>query len=246
VANLRVRLDVRELKAGLLAAEGLDPAATPPTSILVDLRAKGGSARAMVAGANGTLLFTQSPGEMKSGAIDMFGSDLLSKIGGSLNPFGAKDKTTKLECTVARVDLVDGKMTIDPVLMQSEKLVITANGEVDLRTEGLKFKFGSKPRSGFGLSLSAITNAITELGGTLSTPLPGAGAVAKGGLKGALAFMTAGLSLAAQGLADRATGEKDRCADILAKAQLGPPAAKGDQAPGAPPPGTPKAAPPPN
>jgi uncharacterized protein involved in outer membrane biogenesis len=243
-ADLRVRLDVRELRAGLLAAEGLDPAVTPPTTLLVDLHAKGGSARAMAAGANGTVIFTQSPGEMKSGAVDMFGSDLLSKIGGSLNPFGKKDKTTKLECTVARVDVVDGKMTIEPVLMQSEKLVITANGEVDLKTEGLKFKFGSKPRSGFGVSLSAVTNAITELGGTLSSPLPGVGAVAKGGIKGALAFMTAGLSVAAEGLANRVTGEKDRCADILAKAQLGP-AAKTDQAQAAAPPEAPKAATPP-
>lgn len=218
-AALEVRVDIRELKAGLLGGEGLDPALLPATSLAIDLRTKGGTARALAAGANGTLVFVQSPGEMKTGIVDMFGSDLLSKIGGSLNPFGAKDKTTKLECAVARVDVVDGKVTIEPGLFQSEKTVITASGEVDLHTEGLKFKFGSKPRSGLGVSLSVVTNAITELGGTLLHPLPGAGAVAKGGVKGALGFLTAGLSVAAEGVANRITGEKDRCADALAKAQ---------------------------
>jgi uncharacterized protein involved in outer membrane biogenesis len=221
-AALQVRMDVRELKAGLLSAEGADPALSPASSLAVDLRTKGGSARSLATGANGTLLFIQSPGEMKTGIVDMFGSDLLSKIGGSLNPFGAKDKTTKLDCTVARVDVVDGKVTIEPGIMQSEKVVITASGEVDLHTEGLKFKFNSKPRSGLGLSLSLLTNAITELGGTLLRPLPGIGAVAKGGLKGALGVLTAGLSVAADGLANRISGEGDRCADALAKAQAGP------------------------
>jgi uncharacterized protein involved in outer membrane biogenesis len=233
-AALMVRMDVRELKAGLLSAEGVDLALSPASSLAVDLRTKGGSARALAASANGTVLFIQSPGEMKTGIVDMFGSDLLSKIGGSLNPFGAKDKTTKLECTVARVDIVDGKVTIEPGIMQSEKVVITASGEVDLHTEGLKFKFASKPRSGLGLSLSMLTNAITELGGTLLHPLPGVGAVAKGGIKGALGVLTAGLSVAAEGLANRVSGEGDRCADALAQAQAGPAGKstpKSDQAP---------------
>jgi len=214
-ADLTMTLTVRELRAGLLAPEGKDRSQSPPSSLDADIRASGNSPRQMASGANGTVVFTQGQGKVKSGALDILGSGILAQIGGQLNPFSKEDPYTTLECTVAQVKIVDGQAKIKPVLVQSDKVTVTSEGAVDLRTEALTFDFNTRPRKGIGISPGMFTNPFIQLQGTLAHPRIATGA--KGVVSGAVAVGTAGVSVVAKGLVDRVVGEADLCPKTLAE-----------------------------
>ena len=214
-ADLTMNVLIRELRAGLLAPEGDGPGKSPPTNVNVEIRASGSSPRQIAAGANGRIIFSQGKGRVKSGALDILGSGILSQIGSQLNPFSAEDAYTKLECTAAKVKIADGQARVDPVLMQSDKVTVVAEGKIDLRTEEIAFEFSTRPRKGVGISPGMFTNPFIQLAGTLANPRIATGA--KGVAAGALAVGTGGLSVVAKGLVDRMAGQADLCASTLAE-----------------------------
>ena len=214
-ANLTMKLSMREFRAGLMAPEGQDPGKTPPMNLDANISASGASPRQMASGANGKIVFTEGKGLVKSGVVDILGSGILSQISDQLNPFSAKDPYTKVECAAAKIKIADGQAKVDPVLMQSDKVTVTAKGSVDLRTEEIAFDFNTRPRKGIGISPGMFTNPFIQLAGTLAHPRIATGA--KGVVSGALAVGTGGLSVVAKGLVDRVVGEADMCASTLAE-----------------------------
>ena len=215
-ADLKLNFAAKNLRAGVATGDAIDPRLVPPTSIEANLQASGVSARQLVSSANGQVLLTQGPGKTKGSLIGMYGGDLVAQLASKLNPFAAQDPYTQLDCTVARVDIVDGRATVAPVLMQSQKVTITASGKVDLHTEQLTVDFNTRPREGIGVSPGMFTNPFIKLEGTLASPRLGIGA--KGAASGAVAAATAGASVLAKGLVDRARGEADLCKKTLAEA----------------------------
>lgn len=218
-AALDLTVTAKNVRTGLGVSEAIDPAEEPPTSIEATLVAKGASARQMASGANGKVLVTQGPGKLKNGLAGMIGGDLIGELAGKLNPFAAQDPYTQLECTVARVDLVDGRAGIQPVLVQTQKVTIVASGSIDLGTEALTLGFDTRPRTGIGVSAGMFTNPFIELAGTLASPRLGVGA--KGATAGAAAVATGGATVIAQGLADRVRGAEDLCKKTLKEAAAG-------------------------
>ena len=174
----------------------------------------------MAASANGRFLVTLGPGKVKAGVLDVVGGDLIGELAGKLNPFAAQDPYTKLDCVVSRVDLVEGQATISPVLMQSEKVTVVAQGKVDLHTEALTLNFNTRPRKGVGISPGMFTNPFIEVAGTLASPRIGVSA--KGATAGAAAAATGGATVLAQGFWDRLRGEKDLCSQVLTEAGAAP------------------------
>ena len=90
-ADLTMNVLIRELRAGLLAPEGEGPGKSPPMNVNAEVRASVSSPRQMAAGANGRIVYTQGKGRVRSGALDILGSGILSQIGSQLNPFSAED-----------------------------------------------------------------------------------------------------------------------------------------------------------
>jgi AsmA family protein len=207
-AELDLKVTATRLRAGL-GVGGIEPAEEPPTSAEVILLAQGGTARQMASGANGRVLLTQDPGKLPSGLLGLVGGGLLSELAGKLNPFSAQDPYTLLDCTVARADIVDGQMAVQPVLVQSQKVTIVAGGAIDLRTEELAFDFNTRPRKGIGVSAGMFANPFIHVAGTLASPRLGASA--KAATAGAAAVATGGASILAQGFFDRWRGSQDLC-----------------------------------
>ncbi len=226
-ADFELKLSVKDLRAGFGAGEGIDPSLVPPTNVEARLRASGVSARQMASSSNGLVLLTLGPGRIKSGAVDALGGGVLGQLAGKLNPFSAQDPFAQLDCTVARVDITGGQATVEPVLVQTEKVTITAAGKVDLHTEDLKVDFNTRPREGIGVSPGMFTNPFIKLEGTLASPRVAIGG--KGVVSGAVAAATGGVSVVAKGLVDRARGEADMCRETLAQATH--PAARADNEP---------------
>jgi len=209
-ADLQLKLVASELRAGFGVGEAIAPGETPPTGVQASIQAKGSSARQLAASANGRVLVTLGPGKVKSGLVGLVGGDLIGELAGKLNPFAAQDPYTKLDCVVSRVDLVEGHATMSPVLMQSEKVTVVAQGKVDLHTETLALEFNTRPRKGVGISPGMFTNPFIEVGGTLASPRLGVSATGA-----AAAAASGGLTVLAQGLWDRLRGEQDLCKPTL-------------------------------
>lgn len=209
-ADLQLKLVASELRAGFGVGEAIAPGETPPTGVQASVQAKGASARQLAASANGRVLVTLGPGKVKSGLVGLVGGDLIGELAGKLNPFAAKDPYTKLDCVVGRIDLVDGQATASPVLMQSEKVTVVAQGKVDLHTEALTLQFNTRPRKGVGISPGMFTNPFIEVAGSLASPRLGVSATGA-----AAAAATGGLTVLAQGVWDRLRGEQDLCKPTL-------------------------------
>jgi hypothetical protein len=212
-AELGISVSAKNMRPSL---PEIDPRDAPLTNVEASLRVRGASARQMASLANGRILVTQSAGKLKSGVIGLFGGTLFRELAGKLNPFAAQDPYLQLECTVVRADIVDGQVTVNPVLMQSDKVTIVAGGKIDLGTEALDFQFNTRPRTGVGVSAGMFTNPFIEVAGTLTSPKLGVGT--KAALSGAAAVATGGLSLLGQGILDRARGSKDLCKETLDEA----------------------------
>ena len=214
-ATLKVDMKLQDFRAGLLSGgEEVRDEEVPPLSMAADITATGASPRQLASGASGSLLLSTGPGKTRKGALSVVGSDVIGQLFGKLNPFAKEDPFTEVDCTVARIDILNGKATIAPVLLQTRKVTVTADGTVDLLTEALAFNFNTRPRSGIGVSPGMFTNPFLELRGTLMSPKLSAGA------KGvALAVATAGATVVAGGIADRVKGEADMCKTTLEAAQ---------------------------
>ncbi len=215
-AELKLDVITKSLRTGLLAGSGVEPGQAPTTSVEASLVARGASARKMASSANGRVLVTQGPGKIGSGIVGTFGGDILGQLTSRLNPFAAQDPYTQLECTIARVDIVDGQATVRPVLVQTEKVAIVASGKVDLHTEALRFDFNTRPRRGVGVTAGMFANPFIEIAGTLANPKIGVGS--KGAVAGGAAAATGGLTILAQGLVDRVLGQQDLCKQVLDEA----------------------------
>ena len=82
----------------------------------------------------------------------------------------------------------------------------------------MNIEFNTKPRKGVGVGPDMFATPFVKLTGTLASP--GVGLDKKGAL---LAAGTGGLSVLAQAAADRAAGEQDNCAKVLAEVGDHPP-----------------------
>ena len=221
-AKLELDVKMRDLRVNLLSGDGADLAIIPPMGITVKLKAAGKSPRALAASSTGRVLVTQGKGKIESGMLGMVSGGVIAQLSSALNPFGKEDKYTDLDCTIVGLEMKSGKTDITGMLFQTEKVKATGEGDIDLNTEALNMEFETKPRKGVGVTADMFVTPFVKLTGTLASPAVGLNK--KGALlKGGAAVATGGLSLLAEGAADRAAGEKDRCATMLREVGGHPP-----------------------
>jgi len=214
-AELDMDFEISDLRLSL--SEGGERAVDdiPPIGLAADFSASGTSLRDIASSTNGKVLFTQGEGKIDNNAVGFFSNDIISQLFGALNPFAKNEPFSIWECTVFALDINDGVAEIAPMLAQSEKLTIVAEGKINLANEQLDIRFNTKPRRGVGVSADMFVTPFIQLGGSLAAPrmkLDKKGVIVSGGA----AILTGGISFFVQGAADRASGSSDRCAAALA------------------------------
>ncbi|RPH95366.1 MAG: hypothetical protein EHM68_12750, partial [Lysobacterales bacterium] len=210
--RLELELRGQDVRLGLAAVEGQDSSTIPAAELHLSLSGSGVTQRAMASGLNGKLRLYQGPGLVAAAGLQVLFSDFLTELLHLLNPFAEKTPYTQLDCAVAAADIVDGQMTVSPVVFNTREIAIFSQGTIDLRTEKLDLSFNTKPRQGLGLSTGVLINPFIKVGGRLAEPaieLDPKGAAVSGGT----AVATVGLSLLARSLADRFLSSKDPCGD---------------------------------
>ncbi len=220
-AKLDMKVNMRDLRVNLISGDVKEPSLIPPIGVTVDIKASGGSPRALASSANGRLLVTQGKGQMENDLLAKVSGDIAAQLFSALNPFAKEEKTTGLDCTILALDISKGKADIAGMLFQTEKVKAVGDGDIDLNTEALNIEFDTKPRKGVGVSADMFVTPFVKLVGTLASP--SIGVDKKGTLLAGAAVATGGLALLAKGAADRAAGEQDRCATLLEEVGDHPP-----------------------
>jgi uncharacterized protein involved in outer membrane biogenesis len=142
----------------------------------VNIRAKGRSLAALMAGLNGKITLVMENGRMNNTYIDMLGADVGSSLGKLLDTSSEKDYT-ELNCFVCRFDIKQGLADSTVLVVDTKATSLIGDGEIDLKTEKLNLAMRSYPKRGFGISgLGKLSLSIGEfakplkLGGTLTNP----------------------------------------------------------------------------
>ena len=182
----------------------------------IELQTGGRSAHDLAAGLQGDLLVIVDEARLMNDFIELAGSDLLMETLNKLNPFTKNDPTTELECGLVHFSVDQGVLsTSKQLVMETSKMEIVGDGNIDLNKEQLSVTFSPIAKSGVGVNVGSLVKFL-KLGGRLNDPKPtaDAGGLLKSGLAIGAAISTGGLSVVADGVASRALNAGSACAAI--------------------------------
>jgi hypothetical protein len=204
--------NMKNARIGLMASEHQDPATMPASEGRIHFIGTGNSLHEIMASSNGHASIYQGAGQIKSasaGGSRLFG-DIIMQTLNLINPTYKRSPHVNLECAIVEVDIKNGVASTEALAIQSVKMTVISRGKIDFNTEKLNFKIQTTPREGFGISLGGVINSFIKLGGTLKAPAIGIDPESSTVTTG-IAVATAGLSLLAKGMWDRAGAEKSIC-----------------------------------
>ncbi|XOV82580.1 MAG: AsmA-like C-terminal region-containing protein [bacterium] len=187
----------------------------------LQLTAQGVSSLDLVNTLNGTANFRLYEMTIRNNMVDLVGSDLILETLNRLNPFKEREPATQLQCAFFAFDVNDGVIrSRDDLVVETRKMRIEANARIALAEEDLDLTFSPKPKGGFGVGLTNVVKFV-KLGGKLRSPgmeVDAMGLVNSGAAVGA-ALSTGGLSILAEGLANRVLGDSG-CAQEVVTVEL--------------------------
>lgn len=216
-----LNLQARDIRLGVRSDTGVPVAQLPPADIEISLSGRGRSLHGMASTANGKIQLVYGKGLVANttGAGLLFTSDILVQVLVTIIPFAKREPFTQLECGLAVAQAKDGLLTSEPVLLQTDKLLIASSGRLNLSDETLDVVFRTRVREGLGLSAAKMLNPYLKIGGTLASwelALDPKGAAIAGGAAAA----TGGLSILADALWGRLAGMADACGKELKRRGL--------------------------
>ncbi len=213
VLDLDVAVNVENMHIGLLGSGDQERTTVPPVGGHFELSGTGRSLHEFMASSNGKLFVTQGEGRLKNMMTSRLFGDLVLEIVRTLNPMQTAEEFTTLQCAVYSINIENGLATIENLAIQTEKMAVIAKGNVNFDNEKLNLTMRAAPREGLGISIGGIANSFFKLGGTLQSPKLRIDPTASVTTAGA-AMATAGLSIIAKGLWDRAKAQNDICKDL--------------------------------
>ena len=179
----------------------------------LDIRGAGRSVGAILGSADGHFLVRINHAVLPNRKLNLLSADFLFEALRTVNPFVRQSDELAIDCGVMAFIVKDGVARADKsVVIKGRRLLIAAEGEVDLDTERVAFAVRPKAQEGFGLNTSGLVKFI-GIGGTLSKPVVRTdprGLLATGASIGA-AFASGGMSLFLQNMFDRLTTGKGEC-----------------------------------
>jgi uncharacterized protein involved in outer membrane biogenesis len=191
-----------------------NPINRPPEDLNLALSGSGATFRELAASANGTISLRQGEGDIDNDFAGYMMRDMVSQVFSAINPMAEKSRYTRLNCGFFEIDIVDGVAKTRAVGLQTDKLAIASVGTLNLATEALDLSFRVKQREGIGVSFAGVINPYIRVGGTLASPALTFDKK-RGFLTGAVAALTGGLSILAQGVWDRYLSRDDYCQAVI-------------------------------
>ncbi len=177
----------------------------------LNVSGRGDTVRQVMASLNGSMICGMAQSRIRSDALNVIGADVIMQVASAINPMGNKDPYTVAQCAVANFQISDGVARTDRgIALVTDKMNVTSSGNINFNTERLDLNVRPKAKSGIGLGLGEIAQAV-KVSGTLAEPgvgIDAAGAAKAVGTIGA-AIATGGISALLQGAKNRVDAETD-------------------------------------
>jgi uncharacterized protein involved in outer membrane biogenesis len=113
-----------------------------PLQARVTLTGRGNSLHALASKANGRLTVVLPAGTLRASAAELVGFDLRAP---ALKMTG-DEAETDIRCGVAGFEVKDGLMTAERLLMDTDPMLITGHGNIDLESEALDLRLQGHPK----------------------------------------------------------------------------------------------------
>jgi hypothetical protein len=220
----RVRMDLRASDVNLEQIKGSDPASAAPLTGVLQARAvirgRGDSVHNVMADADGSFAAVIPHGDIRSAFAELTGIDL-SGLGLLLT----KDQTrAPVRCGVARFDVKDGTAQAQSIVLDTQNVLITGGGKINLGSEQLDLTIRGQPKK-FHL---VRVRAPVDIKGRLTKPSfqPDKGQLLKqGGVAAALGTLLTPVA-AMLAFIDPGLAKDQDCSQLLAQAHASATAAK--------------------
>jgi uncharacterized protein involved in outer membrane biogenesis len=141
-----VRMEVRAVGINLEQLKGSKPGATAPLDGVMQARAliegKGDSVHRLMADANGSLVAVIPHGDIRAAFPELLGIDLK---GVGLLVSGDNGRAP-IRCGVAKFEVSDGIASAQTIVVDTQDVVITGHGKVNLGTEALDLSIRGQPK----------------------------------------------------------------------------------------------------
>lgn len=180
-----VSFDMKSLDlAEIIKEKGYPGLLTGKVDAEASLSGTGGSVRSIMAGLNGTVELTMNGGRIHKKLLDLLGADALE----ALSPWSSQDQGIAVKCLVGRYGIRDGKLKSNATVFDTNRLLVTGEGDVNLATEEIDFGVNPTARD---VSLLKLIVPL-RVGGTLASPsvYPDPGAIARGAVGVAAGIVT--------------------------------------------------------
>lgn len=109
----------------------------------IDVNSFGTSSQQLANNANGKITAVMTEGSLADAPIDLLASNLLVE----LMPGKSKKNNTKIECLFIQFSGNEGVFNSDAALLNTENIVMTTNGSIDLSNEKLNLLLIPKPKN---------------------------------------------------------------------------------------------------
>ncbi|MCR9222214.1 MAG: AsmA family protein [Alphaproteobacteria bacterium] len=193
-APLTIALTGEDLDLGALGgAAGLKDKLEGPLDLSIDLKGQGGSPRDIAASLNGAFSAVIVDSRVRRQAVEDAMGPGLAQLGDLL--LGSSGDWVVVDCAVVDYGVQNGVMDAKAVFVDTAVSTVTADGQIDLRTE--EISMGVQPQAGiFSVPLLvtgtlADPSVVPDPGKTLLSV--GGALLTGGGLTAALAMMSAAL-----------------------------------------------------
>ena len=138
----RADVDLRVAHMKLAVSDGKPPPVEGPLQGRIALQGRGNSLHDLAADASGTVTAVLPHGAMRSSLAELAGFDLRA-----LGLMATGDKQdTGIRCGVASFDVNDGTLTAQRLLLDTEPVLITAEGTISLDSEALDLQVIGHPK----------------------------------------------------------------------------------------------------
>jgi len=177
-ANLEARLKINKADLGrMLKDMDVTHAVEGKVDVDIQVRARGGSVKALMAGLNGRTSVVMEKGSIDNKFLRLLGGDLTSNVFRLINPYAAKEEATVINCMVSGFNIKDGLARSSALVLDTSYMSVIGDGRINLKTEGLNVSLKPVTKKGIGksglgklsLSLGALAKPF-KLGGTLGNP----------------------------------------------------------------------------
>jgi AsmA family protein len=140
-----VRMDVRATNVNLDQLSASGPNGAPLSGVLqarVLIKGNGDSVHNLMDNADGSLVAVIPHGDIRSAFAELTGIDLAG-LGLLLTK---NNDRAPIRCGVARFDLMDGVASAQSIVLDTQKVLITGSGKIDMASEVLDLKIQGQPK----------------------------------------------------------------------------------------------------